>query len=133
MNFVLNLLAYPATWWALSIVGLTLFFFYLGSVLIQEREVGIVVKRYGPSLLPGRLIALAGEAGYQADTLAPGLHFGYWPWKFRIIKAPVTIVSQGEIALVMAADGEPIPRSSRMGRMAARTVARVTFRTQPVS
>src|SRR5262245_55755137 len=33
----------------------------LGTVLIQERQVGIVVKRFGTrSLAPGRLIALAG-------------------------------------------------------------------------
>ena len=42
----------------------------LGAVLIQERQVGIVVKRFGlRGLEPGRLLALNGEAGYQADTL----------------------------------------------------------------
>jgi hypothetical protein len=57
------------------LVGLALFGpFVLGAVLIQERQVGIVVKRFGGrSLPPGQLIALAGESGYQADTLAPGL------------------------------------------------------------
>ena len=82
----------------------------LGAVLIRERQVGIVVKKFGSrSLPPGRLIALAGEAGYQADTLAPGLHFGYFRWQYRIIKTQVTVVPQGEIALVVAADGAPIP------------------------
>src|SRR5207249_4628602 len=81
-----------------------------GAVLIRERQVGLVVKKFGTRTLPPRwLIALQGEAGYQADTLAPGLHFGYWPWQYRIIKVPVTIVPQGEIALVLAADGAPIP------------------------
>jgi uncharacterized membrane protein YqiK len=81
-----------------------------GAVLISERQVGVVVKRWGGrGLEPGRLIALAGEAGYQADTLAPGLHFGLWRWQFRIIKVPVTVVPQGEIALVLAADGAAIP------------------------
>ena len=81
-----------------------------GFVLIRERQVGVVVKRFaGKSLPPGRLIALAGEAGFQADTLAPGLHFGYWPWQYRVLKAPVTVVPQGEIALVLAADGDAIP------------------------
>ena len=82
----------------------------LGVVLIRELQVGIVIKRFAMrSLAPGKLIALNGEAGYQADTLAPGLHFRYWRWQYRIIKAPVTIVPQGEIALVVAAAGEPIP------------------------
>jgi len=89
-----------------------------GLVLIHERQVGIVVKRFARrSLSPGRLIALAGEAGLQADALAPGLHFGYWPWQFRIIKVPVTVVPQGEIALVLAADGAAIPAERILGKI----------------
>src|SRR5690348_7395269 len=75
----------------------------MGLVFIRERQVGIVVKKFGSrSLLPGRLIALDGESGYQADTLPPGLHLGYFRWQYRIIKTPVTVVPQGEIALVVA-------------------------------
>src|SRR4051812_40862948 len=101
-----------ATWfWSLT-VGIILGSFWIflsGYVLIRERQVGIVVKRFATaSLAPGRLIALAGEAGLQAETLAPGLHFGYWPWQYRIIKVPVTVVPQGEIALVLTADGDAI-------------------------
>jgi uncharacterized membrane protein YqiK len=90
----------------------------LGLVLIRETQVGIIIKKFGTrQLLPGRLIALDGEAGYQADTLPPGLHFGYWPWQYRIVKAPVTIVSQGEIALVVAADGAAIPAERILGKV----------------
>ena len=90
----------------------------LGAVLIQERQVGIVVKRFGTRALPpGRFVALGGEAGYQADTLAPGLHFGYWRWQFRIVKVSVTVVPQGEIALVLAADGAPIPPERILGKV----------------
>ena len=90
----------------------------LGAVLIQERQVGIVVKRFGArELPPGRLIALEGESGYQATTLAPGLYFGYWPWQYRILKVPVTIVPQGEIVLVMAADGASIPSDRILARI----------------
>jgi uncharacterized membrane protein YqiK len=60
---------------------------------------------------------LNGEAGYQADTLAPGLHFGFFPWQYRILKVPVTVVPQGEIALVVAADGEPIPADRILGKV----------------
>ncbi len=92
--------------------------FLLGAVLIQERQVGIVVKRFGGGGLgPDRLIALNGESGYQADTLAPGLYFGYWRWQYRILKVPVTVVPQGEIALVIAADGAPIPTGRILGRV----------------
>jgi uncharacterized membrane protein YqiK len=101
--------------WVWTIVGLLIAFLIwapliTGAVLISERQVGVVVKRWGGrGLEPGRLIALAGEAGYQADTLAPGLHFGFWRWQYRIIKVSVTVVPQGEIALVLAADGAAIP------------------------
>ena len=89
-----------------------------GAVLIRERQVGVVIKKFGTrSLPPGRLIALAGEPGYQADTLAPGLHFGYFRWQYRILKLPVTIVPQGEIALVVAADGAAIPSERILGKV----------------
>jgi uncharacterized membrane protein YqiK len=108
-------------WIVLGLVVFALFSIgplVLGAVLIQERQVGIVVKRFGfKALEPGRLVALNGEAGYQADTLAPGLHFGYWRWQYRILKVPVTIVPQGEIALVLAADGASIPAERILGRI----------------
>jgi uncharacterized membrane protein YqiK len=89
-----------------------------GAVLIRERQVGVIIKRFAArALAPGRFVALAGEAGYQADTLAPGLHFGYWRWQFRILKVPVTVVPQGEIALVLAADGAAIPSERILGRV----------------
>ncbi|HTH49904.1 MAG TPA: SPFH domain-containing protein, partial [Candidatus Limnocylindria bacterium] len=82
------------------------------------RQVGIVVKRFGTRALPpGRFVALGGEAGYQADTLAPGLHFGYWRWQYQVLKMPVTEVAPGEIALVVAADGAPIPAERILGRV----------------
>jgi uncharacterized membrane protein YqiK len=91
-----------------------------GFVRIREDQVGIVVKRFaGRSLPAGRLIALEGEAGYQADTLAPGCHFGYWPWQYAVQKVPMTVVAPGEIALVLAADGAPIPPERILGKVVA--------------
>jgi uncharacterized membrane protein YqiK len=90
----------------------------LGVAFIRERQVGIVIKKFGAlSLPPGRLLALAGEAGYQADTLSPGLHFGFYPWQYRVLKTPVIVVPQGEIALVLAADGAAIPTERILGRV----------------
>jgi len=85
--------------------------FFGGLVVISEREVGMVVKKFtlvGRGLPAGRLIALNGEAGYQADTLAPGWHWGHWPWQYSVRKESVTVVPQGEIALLVAADGASI-------------------------
>lgn len=45
----------------------------LGLVIISEHQVGIVIKKFSNNQLPsGRLIALDGEAGYQAETMASG-------------------------------------------------------------
>jgi uncharacterized membrane protein YqiK len=92
----------------------------LGLVIIGERQVGIVVKRFslsGKALPPGQLVALEGEAGYQADTLPPGWHFGYYSWMYNIIKAPVLVIPQGEIGLVVAAMGAPVPEDRILGKV----------------
>ncbi len=88
-----------------------------GIVIISERQVGIVVKRYSSRALPAdRLIALNGEAGYQASTLGPGVHFGFWPWFYSVRRVPVTVIPSGEIALVVAADGASIPPERILGK-----------------
>ncbi len=90
----------------------------LGWVHVRETQVGIVIKRFASQgLQPGRLIALNGEAGYQAETLAPGAHLGLWFWMYNVVKVPVTIVPQGEIALVLAADGAAIPSERILGKI----------------
>jgi uncharacterized membrane protein YqiK len=80
-------------------------------VSIQENQVGVVAKRFsGTGSLPeGRVVALNGEAGFQAATLPPGMHFGYWPWQYKISKYPLTVIQEGHIGLVMANDGAPMP------------------------
>jgi uncharacterized membrane protein YqiK len=94
--------------------------FFGGLVVIGEREVGIVIKKFvvsGRGLPAGGLIALNGEAGLQADTLAPGWHWGYWPWQYSVKKEPVVVVPQSEIALIVAEDGAPIPPERILGRV----------------
>ena len=48
------------------------------------------------------------KRGYQANVW-PGLHFGFWPWQYAVRKVPVTVIEPGQIGLVVAADGDPIP------------------------
>lgn len=116
LNILWLIVSYPLIKYPLVIVGL---YFLAGGVFIRERDVGIVVKRFGlRNLKPGQIIALRGEAGYQADTLSPGLHFFYWRWQYSILKTPMLYVPQGELALVIANAGEAIPP----GRILARTV-----------
>ncbi|MBK8904043.1 MAG: flotillin family protein [Anaerolineaceae bacterium] len=89
----------------------------LGLVIISEKEVGVVVKKFGPRLHAGQLIALKGEAGYQADTLAPGWHFFYFPWQFAVHRTPVTVIPQGQIGLIVAAAGAAIPPERILGKV----------------
>jgi len=87
-----------------------------GTWVIRENQSGLVIKRFGPPLSSGRIIALDGEAGYQARMLPPGWHFGLWRWRYKVTKVPVVVVEPGEIALVVAADGEAIPPERVLGR-----------------
>lgn len=91
----------------------------LGLVIVREREVGIVVRKIGRRLPPERFIALQGEAGYQAATLTPGWHLRYWPWQYNVRKVLMTLVPQGQIALVVAADGAPLPPERILGKVVA--------------
>lgn len=91
------------------------FVLFAGTWVIAEDQAGLVIKKFGKALPPGRLIALGGEAGYQADLLPPGWYFGLWTWKYRIEKVPLVTVRPGEIALVVAADGDAMPSERILG------------------
>jgi uncharacterized membrane protein YqiK len=102
---------------ALSVLVLVTAPVWLGVVVIGERQVGVVVKKFSRRTLPvGRLVALDGEAGYQAETLAPGVRFGYWFWQYSVRKVAVTVIPQGEIGLVVAADGKALAGERILGR-----------------
>jgi len=87
-----------------------------GTWMIAAYQSCLVVKRFGPPLGSGRIVALNGEAGYQARLLPPGWHFGYWRWRYRVIKVATIIVKPGEIALVVAADGAAMPSERVLGK-----------------
>lgn len=83
-----------------------------GLVVIGERKVGILVKKFAltdKGLPPGRLIGMNGEAGLQADTLAPDWHWGHCSWQYSVKKEPVIVILQGQIAVIVAADGAQNP------------------------
>ena len=114
INILWMIITYPLIKYPLFLIGI---YFLAGGVFIRERDVGIVIKRFGmKNLKPGQIIALRGEAGYQADTLSPGLHFFYWRWQYSILKTPMLYVPQGELALVIANAGEAIPPGRILGR-----------------
>ena len=83
---------------AAALVAATLLVLRLGLRVVREDEAGQLVRRYGIPLAQGRLIALEGEAGYQATLLPPGMHFPVWRWHYKVKSVPLTVVRPGEIA-----------------------------------
>src|SRR5690349_10692271 len=76
---------------------------------IGAAQVGLVSKKFAFRKLTGdNPIAFRGEAGYQADMLMPGLRFKVWPI-FSVKKYPWVQVPAGEIGVVIAQVGDPLP------------------------
>lgn len=75
---------------------------------IGANEVGLVNKRLGRRLKGDQAIAFEGEAGYQARLLMPGLRFKLWPI-YSVTKHPWVQVNPGEIGVVIAQLGAPLP------------------------
>jgi len=83
---------------------------FFGTVIVSKDEIGVVNKKWvlfgkNRTLPDGAIVALNGEAGLQADTLAPGIHFGLWAWQFAVSKVPFTTIDKGHIGIVEARDG----------------------------
>jgi len=99
-----------------------------GVIVVPDDRIGIVTKKFvffgaHRKLADGRILALQGEAGFQADTLAPGLHWALWPWQYTVRREPYVVVPLGRIGVVEACDGRPLPS----GRILARPVPCLSF------
>jgi uncharacterized membrane protein YqiK len=99
-----------------------------GVVIIPKNTIGIVNKKFvlvGPNktLPDGEIIALQGEAGIQADTLPPGIHFWRWPWQYGIQIQEFVTIEQGKIGVVEARGGKPLGN----GRVLAKKVESDSF------
>lgn len=90
-----------------------------GMRYIANNRVGIVEKLWSlkGSVPEGGIIALEDEAGFQAEVLRGGLHFGLWRWQYRIHKTPLVAVPQGKIAYVYARDGKALAPSQTLGHV----------------
>src|ERR1051326_1690426 len=91
---------------------------FLGIIYIPHTQVGIIEKIWSSkgSLREGQIIARNGEAGFQARFLRGGIHFGLYPWQYRIHKEPLVIVAEGKMAYVYARDGVPLEPVQTLGR-----------------
>jgi regulator of protease activity HflC (stomatin/prohibitin superfamily) len=76
---------------------------------IGPTQVGLVIKKFSfKKLSQDNPIAFEGEPGYQAELLMPGLRFKFWVI-FRVEKFPWVQVPAGEIGVVIAQVGAPLP------------------------
>jgi len=111
------------------IIGIILFCFlfyrfilrvFFGVVIVPQDKIGLVTKKFvlvGKQELPeGRIIAIDGEAGFQAQTLAPGVYFWKWIWQYQITFQPFTVIPTGKIGLVLAKDGSELETGSILAR-----------------
>lgn len=97
-------------------------------VIVPEDKIGLVTKKFvlfgaDKSLPDSRIIATKGEAGFQAQSLAPGLYWGMWIWQYSVDMTSFTIIPEGKIGLVLSKDGKEIPT----GRILARKVESDNF------
>jgi uncharacterized membrane protein YqiK len=113
-------------WWVLvallcAVLHKYILRFLFGMVIVPEDRIGLITKKFvlygaGKELPDGRIIAVKGEAGFQAKTLAPGLYFGMWFWQYSVTMEQFTIIPEGKIGLIMAKDGSEIPTGNILGK-----------------
>ena len=102
------------------VAGLVLIVFLprlIGVVYIPHTMIGVIEKiwsRHG-SLKEGQIIARQGEAGFQTRLLRGGLHFGLYPWQYKVHKTPLVVVGEGKMGYVYARDGQPLEPDQTLG------------------
>ena len=115
----LGALSFFLAWLPVWIVVALALLFWLCFRWIPNDRIGVVEKWWSlaGSVTEGRIIAPAAEAGYQADILRGGLHFGWWRWQYAIHTAPLVSIPEGKIGYVFARDGETLPPSQTLARV----------------
>lgn len=112
-------------WWIFAVLAVLgarkLIFRLFGAVIIPQDSMGVVNKKFAlvgknRTLPDGCIIALQGEAGVQADTLAPGIHFGFYPWQYEIKIDKFVTIGEGKVGVVEARDGKPLSAGHVLAR-----------------
>lgn len=119
MNYILSY------WWVIIPILLLIFYKVLfrlfGIIIIPEDKIGLVTKKFvlfgdKKELPAGRIIAVDGEAGFQAQPLAPGIYFWKWIWQYEITLQGFTVIPEGKIGLVVAKDGKELETGNILAR-----------------
>jgi uncharacterized membrane protein YqiK len=106
-------------WLAWVLLGVVFCYLFLCVRYIPNHRVGVVEKLWSRtgSVQHGQIIALDGEAGFEAELLRGGLHFHYPRWQYRIHYHPLVTIRQGRIGYIYARDGEPLPAGQTLARV----------------
>lgn len=105
---------FPLTRIVILVVVAFILIILLPSIrVIGPAQVRLITKRFSfNKIVDDNPIAFNGEAGYQADLLMPG-----WRWKlwvlYKVEKFPWVQVPTGEIGVVMAQVGVPLPNGAK--------------------
>ena len=91
---------------------------FFGLVIVPENKVGLVTKKFvlfgaNKQLSGDRIIAVNGEAGFQAKMLETGLHWFMWPWQYSVDMQSFIVIPEGHIGLISAKDGK-VPQTGRI-------------------
>jgi uncharacterized membrane protein YqiK len=85
-------------------------------VYIPNDRVGIVERLWGASSLSRGFIALKGEVGFQPQVLRGGIHY-FFPFQYRVHKADLVTIPQGEIGYIFARDGRELVDGQTLGEI----------------
>ena len=109
----MSVLLWSLLWISAAFALFALYAVSRSVVVIGPAQLGLVIKRvsrrHNTTDTP---IAFAGEAGYQADLLMPGVRFKLWP-TYKVLKYPWVQVPAGEIGVVISQIGEPLPTGAK--------------------
>jgi len=119
-----NILDFMSNYWWIGVILLCVVMYrfilrvFFGLVIVPEDKIGLVTKKFvlwgeNMELTGDRIIATKGEAGYQAETLSPGLHWFMWPWQYSVDMQSFIVIPEGHIGLVSAKDGS-VPKTGRI-------------------
>ena len=103
------------TAWAIRIVfALVALFSVLSTsfVIVDHDKAGHLKRVYlGSDMEPGRIVALPGHKGPQAEVLPPGFHFRLLVRVlYEFEEFPVITVPEGQYGIITAKDGRPLRR-----------------------
>jgi hypothetical protein len=115
MSTLLEIIRAGTGFWIVVAALVVVVVFLKSTRNIGPTEVGLVRKRFGFKRLgAGSVVALEGEAGYQARLLMPGVQFKLWPL-YDVSHHPMVQIPAGQIGVVIAQVGQPLPVGAKSG------------------